>query len=684
MLDWRLGKMKRAMNQSPALKGGVSATMSKLFAIFVLCLAVSALSLAQDPLSPSYLPAIDTNPADYPSNIWVTDTMQKIRQQSTVTPGTQHWGTFYGSQGEFVDFQVHVTAPGGGYSALSISTSSFVQTSPNSFTIPAPSTSNNNIVVYREAYVSIPAGQLSEPPSTPQAAYYGVAGYYPDPMIPAIDPYYHQITNAWPFNEPAGYNQSAWIDIFIPQNAPSGYYLGSVAVSNGGTTLATLPIIIGVWQWPAAQGGHMPSTSSLPTETQFGWADFCIANYGSSACGTYPGGLNQADTDGAVMFMDHRWTVSDPLNCSGAQCTSYFSGAAKTGANTIIPGATVTGQNDRGGPWSAPPGGLQAFATYFGANKYPSGSTGAYPKVTPLWYTSDEPGTSPGAWTSLCSSATSAHATSPPVATMATTYIQAMNANSGTAGCTTQGVMNSLDILVTSIPTLDVNGHNGNAVGLAQSTVGYLGSSYTAWLTHVNPDGIKPMWWSYIACNSTGSCGGQGYANQNFNYPNYNADAVPASNRASEWLVYLHGQVGELYYYATGCLNASCDPWTGALYQFGQQGDGWTMYPSTVAGNHHVTQQNGSPLTTELWLPRMTLKHMRDGMQDYEYMNALTVAGQGNYVTTQIQSWITNSYTFEFSGAGLQTARFKLGSALHQLTHTSVLLPPPTLNGTVQ
>ena len=211
--------MKRAMNQSPAVKGGLSVTMSKLFAIFVLCLAVPALSLAQDPLSPSYLPAIDTNPADYPSNIWVTDTMQKVLQGSG-SPGNAHWGTFYGTQGEFVDFQVHVQAPAGGYAALTIASSDFVQTSPSSFTIPAPSASNNDIVVYREAYLNITNKSATAP------VYYNVTGYYPDPLIPAIDPYYHQVTNAFPVAVTANQNQSAWIDVFIPQNAPSGYYLG--------------------------------------------------------------------------------------------------------------------------------------------------------------------------------------------------------------------------------------------------------------------------------------------------------------------------------------------------------------------------------------------------------------------------------------------------------------------------
>ena len=641
--------MKRAMNQSPAVKGGLSATMSKLFAIFVLCLAVPALSRAQDPLSPSYLPAIDTNPADYPSNIWVTDTMQKVLQGSG-SPGTVHWGTFYGTQGEFVDFQVHVQAPAGGYAALTVASSAFVQTSPSSFAIPAPSPSNNDIVVYRAAYLNITNKSATAP------AYYNVTGYYPDPLIPAIDPYYHQVTNAFPVAVAANQNQSAWIDVFVPQNALSGYYSGTITVSNGGTTLATLPIIIGVWQWPSSHGSHMPATSTLPSTTQYGWADFCNAAYG----GTGSCNVNNTDTDGAVMFMDHRWTMTDPVNANSNQMALIWGGTTTgiTGAKPIIPGATTTGVNWRSqtGIWSE-----QGFATAFGANKYPSGSTGTYPLVTPFYQTADEPGSSSANWTALCNAGAAAHATTPPVATEATAGIVDMNNNNAS---------NCLDILTPNVITLEPIGG-----GLTRS-------NYNTWLSHSNPDGIKPMLWSYLSCSSAGTCGGA-VGGSAFNYPNYNADSKPAGNRVMEWMTYFHQQTGELYYYTTGWGNT--DPWT-SIYSYGQNGDGILAYPSTwhATNTHHVTLQGGSPLTTEIWIPRMVLKHMRDGMQDWEYMNALRAAGMDAYVMTEIQSWITNMYTYEYSGTGLETARFNLGTALHKLTYSAVLLPPPSLSGTVQ
>jgi hypothetical protein len=78
------------------------------------------------------------------------------------------------------------------------------------------------------------------------------------------------------------------------------------------------------------------------------------------------------------------------------------------------------------------------------------------------------------------------------------------------------------------------------------------------------------------------------------------------------------------------------------------------------------------------------MKHIRDGMQDYEYLNVLTNNGQGSFVTTEINSWITNSYTFETSGVGLQAARSALGKKMHQLSLSTPPAPPPEISIKVQ
>jgi hypothetical protein len=153
-------------------------------------------------------------------------------------------------------------------------------------------------------------------------------------------------------------------------------------------------------------------------------------------------------------------------------------------------------------------------------------------------------------------------------------------------------------------------------------------------------------------------------------YPNYDIDGTPVANRVMEWLTYLHGQTGELYYYIDVCdgpggASTQCgDPYRSSPnplisdYYAGGWGDGTLMYPgsSTYVGT-----------ATPIWLPSMRLKMIRDGMQDYEYLNALTNLGQGAFATLQAGSFITNSYTFNNNPAALEASREAMGIKLHQL-----------------
>ena len=63
-----------------------------------------------------------------------------------------------------------------------------------------------------------------------------------------------------------------------------------------------------------------------------------------------------------------------------------------------------------------------------------------------------------------------------------------------------------------------------------------------------------------------------------------------------------------------------------------------------------------------IWLPSMRLKMIRDGMQDYEYLHALTNLGYGSLATQEAKSFITNSYTFSTDPVLLEAARAALGT----------------------
>ena len=707
ILDWGVRKMK-AIIQLRAAARALSITSFHLFLIFFLCLALPALAAAQDPWLLSYLPAIDTNSGDYPSNIWMTDTMQKVRQE-TGSPGTVHWGTFYGTQNEFVDFQVHVQAPAGGYSALNVTVSNFVQTAPHSYTISAATTLPPSIVVYREAYMDVTIK------SAANGSYYDATGWYPDILIPKVDPYWGQTTNAFPYPVTAGYNQSVWVDVQIPPAAPAGYYLGSVTVSNGGTTLATMPVIIGVWQWPSAQGGQMPSTTTLAMEESgFSYGAICTQMYNpntsslpAALSGTYPGAggtsvdgcTTQVWIDEDQILKDHRFSSGGGENIQpgSGSFSSYVTqvGPILNGTCNLHNGAGTTCPLLAGSkaptkqiyPANAAAAAFLNWQANFTAQGW--GTNGNLPLYN---YLVDEP-SGTGAYGTAVAKSVAQHAyftSTTPIPELVTTDIwygqhsqSAADTFATTACGSPQCINNAVDIMVTLETVLE---YPGNPTPLQPL------STYQAWLAG-NTNGVKRHWWSYQDCEEGGSCANGHTGPSNFpNYPNRHVDGRPAANRAQEWITFLHGQTGELYYdadfcdypvYGNQCSNgaATYDPWK-SIYYSGAWGDGTIVY----AGGVKSGQDNymGPGVTIPLILPSVRLKHARDGVQDYEYLNALTVAGKGAFVQSQIASWATNTYTFEETGTGLQAARSNLGTALHQLTYSPVLMPPPNLTGILQ
>jgi hypothetical protein len=661
---------------------------TRFFFVLFLLLTLPILTLCQtDPLTPSYFPPTDTNCADYPANVWVTGPLVKVLQNTgtaPVCPTKQAWGTFYGTQNEFVDFQVHYHDTGRGTSGLNVSVSNFVQSSPGNYTISSSTNSLPfNITVYREAYVNVTTPSSAPLPGTPSynITWYQTAGYYPDPLIPAVDPYYGQTTNAWPVTVAANQNQSAWIDVHIPPAAPAGYYKGTVTIEQGCPStcnaLASIPIVIGVWQWPSS--GSMPSTSSLQSFQTTGFSDFCVQAYGgagTSTCGNYPGANGSGDlgatlsiADFGVFMLDHRLSGANPIY---PPATTSF-----TSLETYI-GPLLSGTP---GHVKGILSGAQLTQSEYAVNGFTSISNWVTEYSEKGWmptlfnYSCDEPPNG-CSWATVVSNGTTIHANGrnlmPALVTAKITDATANNA------------LNSIDWMVTIINDLDPPGGT------------YLRPAYNTWLsgTCCGVGTPKRKLWSYLDCESA-ACGGVCYPSgncaYNTNWPNWQIDGYGVANRVMEWLTFYHQESGELYFGTTICWSLYCgggDPWVNVSYNR-VWGDGTLVYPGRQAGSPVSGINVGTK--TPIWIPSVRLKNIRDGYQDYEYLNVLTNNNQSALVQDVIQSWIANStnYNTTLAPAGsftsdLSDARMTLGNALHQLTYPKNLLPPPVLSGTIQ
>jgi hypothetical protein len=487
---------------------------------------------------------------------------------------------------------------------------------------------SSHVTVFREAYLDI----------TTLSDMNGTLGMTPDPLVPAVDPYVHEARMAFPVAVPAGQTRSAWIDVLVPQNAPSGFYSGTVTVDDGGTMIASLPVVLAVWDFA------IPSTSTLRSGFGLGWNSLCVQQYGGYAgCNAYPGA---SDSDDAVerihvaqatMFLDYRISLGDtvyaPVTSAGfTHFDAVYGGLLAGTASTRLPGARLTGLWYTGDDTNATQ--MTRWRDHFAAMSSWSVLTAAY-------YCDEPPNGC--SWAQALSEASAIHTAAPGLPTLLTTDY---------ANASSHGLLDAVDVLVSIVEEMEPRG-GPNAR-----------SSYDAWLAMPG----KHLWW-YQSCDEHESCSNGTPGPAESTWPSYMVDATPTRNRVFQWLAYLDRIEGELYYATDYCWTASdCgdatsgttnDPWV-SVYAFGGNGDGTLYYPGTLA-------RIGG--TTPIPIPSMRLALIRDGMEDFELLHALDVAGDGAFATATARSFITDATTFDGDPVALQNARRMLGDRLHHRVH---------------
>jgi hypothetical protein len=580
-------------------------------------------------------------PPAKPGIIWMTGPLEKVLQDKG-TPGSVRSITVHTTRNEIQSFQIHVHAGDGPINALSVTVSDLTNAAAKS----RVSSASTDIVVYREAYMDVTI------PTARGATFLNTTGPIPDILIPAVDPYYRQRTNAFPFTVAAGKNQSVWIDVHIPANTAPGNYSGTVTVQDGTAVLAVLPVVYVVWDW------EMPSTSSLPSFMAASYGGFCFQVYGKAGCGAYPDALGNPDAgatfanvDAAVQMLDNRYSLAGIANIfPGAGSFADFDkiygpllDGAKAHVPSILRGAKLTSYNIPVLTNQFNSSTFQNFQKHFAAKRW----------IEPSYALNDEPNPNDAdVWKALVAKGTQVHGFSTPsVPTFVTTDI---------VNATKYGALAAIDWLVVNLVSLEPGG---------SAPMQDL-SAYQKWLS-ASP---ARRFWSYQGCSDAGTCTsgkvGPEYTGQTNSYPNYNVDGTPVANRTLEWLTFLHGQTGELYYYLDVCDGPGYEAGecshsrTGVMsplvsnYYKGGWGDGTLMYPGSSA---YV----GTKIP--IWLPSMRLKTIRDGMQDYEYLNALKNLGEGEFALQHLRTFITNSYTFNNNPVALEAARETLGTKLDEL-----------------
>ena len=566
---------------------------------------------AVDPLDPSLAPAVDTNPASYPSNVWITGPLVKLTPSAM--PGTTHWAFVSAARNEIESFQVHVRA---GTASLALDVTMSDLTAAHGTTVIAGA---DHVFVSREAYLDIT--RLSDAN--------GTLGRLPDPLVPSRDRYFHEARNAFPVTIPAGETRSAWIDVHVPAGTPSGYYSATVTVRDGSNVVATLPVRLAVWNF------ELPSTATLASTFGMSWNGLCTEAYGGYAqCGMFPGGNGDADRGTerthiveSTFFLDHRVTIGDtvyaaPRNTDWTAFDAAYGPLMNGTASTLLTGAHLTALRYSQTITDVPS--IQRWVDHFSA-------LGWSDRL--FFYHCDEPPNG-CSFTTAQTESTSVHGSTPPGRYLLTTDIAHSTTN------------NMLDAIDTMVPVVD---YMHPRRGTDQRPL------YDAWLARRS---TNRLWW-YQSCDQHEACSAGAGGGAQSTWPSYMVDASPVRNRVFQWLAYLYDVRGELYYATDYCWHGTCggDVWN-TVYAFGGNGDGTLFYPGTPA-------RIGG--TTPIPVSSIRLEHIRDGMEDYEYLRMLAAAGDAAFAERTSRTIITNAFTFDNDPDHYMAARRALGDRLHQM-----------------
>jgi hypothetical protein len=176
------------------------------------------------------------------------------------------------------------------------------------------------------------------------------------------------------------------------------------------------------------------------------------------------------------------------------------------------------------------------------------------------------------------------------------------------------------------------------------------------------PRGTR-VWW-YQSCNSHGCTGGptedSAVERAYSGWASYMVDHSGPSNRAMGPLAFLTGVDGELYFDTVYAYNTK-DPWKD-LFEFGGNGDGTLFYPGTPS---RLGTKEHQPVIS------LRLKHIRDGLEDYEYLRLLARLGDEGASQALVRRLARTGYEIEQDVEKWEQVRHDLTTRLRKRWESS-------------
>jgi Domain of unknown function (DUF4091)/Putative Ig domain len=177
--------------------------------------------------------------------VWAASSLTRIGQSSPAGGSSEI--DLSAAKDETYSFQIGVQAPPGGLTNVNVTTSGL--TGLDSRVI-----AGTDVALFREQYIYVPSSPPyywngksdgTNPPGPP--------GWYPDGLIPFVDletgqPAQGGVLNAVPFNVEAGTNQTIWVDLHVPVDAPAGPYTGVFTITSD-QGQSSVQVTLHVWNF---------------------------------------------------------------------------------------------------------------------------------------------------------------------------------------------------------------------------------------------------------------------------------------------------------------------------------------------------------------------------------------------------------------------------------------------------
>ncbi len=449
----------------------------------------------------------------------------------------------------------------------------------------------------------------------------------PDALVPDTDETYGEKRNAFVgFNVAAGETRAIWGEVRVPASAAAGVYTGSVTVRFAEGS-AVVPVTLTAYDF------SLPERASL--KSAFGLSYGGIpSGHGISTAGTaFPALRATYDR----LALDHRVSLSshDDGDLSIAHFDAVYGPYVSGTAPTQTPNAALSNVQFVGNLTSTTD--MKTWYDHFTAQGWGERL---------FQYTCDEPPAT-CRWTDIPTRLRAAKAANPAYRTLLTTSLPEIRDAEAQYGIS---IVKDLEIVVPVINYLYDRAGNRFAGPQWQSYSSFVAS------------GPRKELWTYQSCMSHGCGGTSSYFT---GWPSYMIDASAIRNRAMQWLDFLYHVTGELYYETTFAFTH--DAWSNQ-WDFSGNGDGTLFYPGTparIGGSTHI------PVAS------IRLKMIREGMEDYEYLKALSDLGDRAMAEREAQALFPSAYQTEANPDALMAARDRIARRIVELRNGAPPPPPP-------